>query len=186
MMNPQYMLSTVQQQETNKSPRGEGLPTGLSRAVTDVQEPLDMDILWGNNITKRTANHPGNVVFREMIEKCVDIYNKAQTKQKKIKVIRQIIEDMRQKHGARFLSKKGQGWVIMGDHSIRDTISRTLRSGGQTKQRLRTAGTGQEEDYEKDPVLKLHVGRVRDSQLRILESMLSEDPTHKGLATQLL
>lgn len=164
-------------------------PTAVVSSARCVQVPKDMDILKGNNIAKRTAHQPGNIVFRDMIDSCVETYKRAETKQKKTNVIRGIMHEMHRKHGARFLSKKGQGW-IMSESTIRDTISRTLRIRGKQRKskaakelQQRNGELGEPEDSgDEGAVFAIHLSRVRDSQLKILEKLFAEDQACKNLA----
>lgn len=147
------------------------MSTTLRNAVIHVETPKDTDILCGFKMAKQAANHPGNGLLREMIERCQDEYDSANTKQQKMKINRRIINHMRGEHASRFLSKRGEVWVIMEDQSIRDTVSRTLRShihGGESPDSSEGANS-------RDAAFESHLDKVYRSQQKILRDMMAED-----------
>ena len=175
------------------------IPTALCTNARDqVQEPLDLDVLCGINMAKKAVDHPGNRLLKEQIDSCLEEYNSAKTKQKKMKINRHIIHTMTEKYGARFLAKRNGVWVLMDDQGIRDTISRTLRTSAQKKAkrrseiqqtRARLAQLGEQvpamvtsslldnsqESAEVDCHVQLLVDRVHRCQLQILDRMFSSD-----------
>lgn len=90
-----------------------------------VMEPTEMDVLCSKD--KSVAKHPGNVIFRERIEKGTAQYSVATSKQEKMKITRDIVTVMQVKYGARFLKQKGSGWVEINNQTARDKVSHALR-----------------------------------------------------------
>lgn len=193
MMNQQQTTPTL------------SIPTSLNFVKTQVHEPMEKDVLFGVNIAKVAASHPGNLILRELIESCLDEYKAANSKQQKMKINRHIIGTMKNKHGARFLSKRNNSWVLVDDQTTRDTISRNLRVGAQKKARrqqniqqarARLAQTNNSHDkshssscnnedqiIEPDASLNNQVEEVYRLQLRILERMMSDPSSSQELST---
>ena len=113
------------------------IPTSLTHVKTVVAEPAEADVLCGVNVNKQAAHHPGNCLLREQIESCLDEYQDAKTKQKKMKINRLIMSTMKEKYGARFLAKRNGVWILMDEQGIRDTVSRALRVGALKKEKKR-------------------------------------------------
>lgn len=90
-----------------------------------ITEPTEMDILCSKD--KSVAKHPGNVVFRERIERGTVPYVTAANKQEKMKITRDIVTAMQSKYGSRFLKQKGDAWVEINNQMARDKVSHALR-----------------------------------------------------------
>jgi hypothetical protein len=72
---------------------------------------------------------PGNVLMRKVVETYVESYKKipGTHRTEKTKVAKQIVMELQQEHGARFLQKQGGCWVVASDKFAREKISRALR-----------------------------------------------------------
>ena len=180
------------------------IPTALNFVQTQVHEPCENDVLFGVNIAKVAANHSGNLILRDLVESCLDEYKEAKTKQQKMKINRHIIGTMKNKHGARFLSKRNNAWVLVDDQTTRDTISRNLRVGAQKKARrnqhiqqarARLAQTNTKQQQQEignfDPAMEPADGEYNPQvvqevyrlQLQILERMMSGRDSPKSFST---
>lgn len=100
---------------------------------TDIQ-PHDTDVLIGIPPAE-AAQHPGNRILQETVERFLEQYQRAKTKHEKMKINRCIMSTMRDQHGSRFLKriKKKGLWRLCDESSIRDKVSNALRTGHQRK-----------------------------------------------------
>lgn len=170
----------------------ETIPTSLKFVKTQVSEPTENDVLFGLNSSKVASQQSGNLILRELIEDSLDKYENARTKQQKMRINRHIISTMKNKHGARFLSKRSNTWVLVDDQTTRDTISRNLRVGAQKKQQRQrgiqraheklaasTTTTPSDErnsdDFELDSAFQSQVEVVHRIQQQILKRLMAED-----------
>lgn len=100
-----------------------------------IDAPSEFDVLCGSKSTAFN-NHPGNHLFRQKVHSCLSTYERARTKQEKMKINRQIVAFMRSKFGARFLKQHKDGsWGIAEEQSIRDKVSHALRYAAQQKEK---------------------------------------------------
>ncbi len=94
-----------------------------------VAEPETYDVLCGKD--KTYGKHPGNQVFRCSIESFVAAYQRADQKQAKMRITRQIVCLMKQNYNSRFLKlSKEEGqckWIEISDELARDKVSHALR-----------------------------------------------------------
>lgn len=87
--------------------------------------PASCDILCGKD--KTYNKHQGNQIFREIIVSYQDVYSQAGTKQDKMNITKEIVQNLQGEFGARFLKlHKGQ-WQEISDQMARDKVSHALR-----------------------------------------------------------
>lgn len=114
--------------------------TKQNDALEAVNRPTEYDILCGKD--KTYAKHTGNQIFRSMIESWVVRYQAASSKQSKMKITKEIVSSMHEKHNSRFLRKiSSTEWEEITDQVARDKVSHALRfaangtSGSASKKR---------------------------------------------------
>lgn len=90
-----------------------------------IEDPTEYDVLCGND--KAFTDHPGNLLFREQIKIQTSAYQRAQTKQDKMKITRHIVSTLRTKYQSRFLKPKNGYFLEVNDIAARDKISHALR-----------------------------------------------------------
>lgn len=94
----------------------------------------DNDILCGKN--KNFHLHPGNKIFRQLITDKVDDYIVARTKGDKMKITNDIVSEMKQRYGSRFLRKAGdQVWHEISDSLARDKVSHAIKFAAKRRQK---------------------------------------------------
>jgi hypothetical protein len=84
-------------------------------------------------------NHPGNRLYRKLVEASTQKYSKACNKMEKSQVVLDIIEKVHQANG-RFIKKqcKGGPWVEADEVFAREKCTQSLRDGLSTKYRSAT------------------------------------------------
>lgn len=90
-----------------------------------ITKPYDSDILCGKD--KTFNKHPGNRAYRELIEEHAVSYSNESSKQIKMKVTKQIVQQL-EASGARFIRKVGENaWQEISNQQARDKTSHALR-----------------------------------------------------------
>jgi hypothetical protein len=102
--------------------------------MESITSPADIDILCGKD--KTFNKHPGNLLYRQLIEEHAQGYTNECSKQIKMKVTKDIVGQM-ERSGARFIRKVGnECWKEISNQEARDKTSHALRycAGSQGKQ----------------------------------------------------
>eukprot|EP00558_Chaetoceros_sp_UNC1202_P008639 CAMPEP_0197246562 /NCGR_PEP_ID=MMETSP1429-20130617/15660_1 /TAXON_ID=49237 /ORGANISM="Chaetoceros sp., Strain UNC1202" /LENGTH=270 /DNA_ID=CAMNT_0042707251 /DNA_START=27 /DNA_END=839 /DNA_ORIENTATION=+ len=91
-----------------------------------IQNPTGVDVLLGRG--GQTNNHPGNVKYREQVERTKAFYQDCTTKEEK-KRVSQLLVDYVHDYGGRFLvkSREADGWVLADPSVARKKASQALR-----------------------------------------------------------
>ena len=140
-MNPQQTEASNSNAELPRAMRPMNMPLNRLRSDEDPSpcnrdiQPYDMDVLIGIPPAE-AAQHPGNRILQETVERFLEQYQRAKTKHEKMKINRCIMSTMRDQHGSRFLKrikKNGLCWRLCDESSIRDKVSNSLRTGHQRK-----------------------------------------------------
>jgi len=98
--------------------------------------PLPNDVLCGKD--KRCQLHPGNRIYRDLIEEKAVLYATVESKHDKMNTTQEIVATMKNEHGARFLRSIGEdAWEEISHQQARDKTSHALRFCAS--QRLQTA-----------------------------------------------
>jgi hypothetical protein len=97
--------------------------------MTSITSPSDIDILCGKD--KTFNKHPGNLLYRQLIEKYAEGYSNESSKQIKMKVTKDIVCRL-EASGARFIRLIGDnntdgGWQEITNQQARDKTSHALR-----------------------------------------------------------
>jgi hypothetical protein len=99
---------------------------GNSAASIVIDEPLDMDVLCGRD--RNFAKHPGNLLYRQLVERQASAYALATTKPAKMKITKSIVHTMQTQHGSRFLRRTENNlWETLTNVQARDKTSHALR-----------------------------------------------------------
>ena len=87
----------------------------------------ELDILCSKD--KSLSNHPGNRLFRELIEDAKASYNKATDKASKMKITKSIVDCLQKDHGCRFVKFDCDlaEWVELNPVESRDKVGHALR-----------------------------------------------------------
>jgi hypothetical protein len=105
----------------------------------EIIHPAETDVLCGKD--KTFAKHPGNVLYRNLIQAFSQVYAETPTKQEKMRMTAEIVHKMKVDHGSRFLksvngnnnsdwgSEDGSGgtWEEISVTAARDKTSHALR-----------------------------------------------------------
>jgi hypothetical protein len=75
----------------------------------EIIHPAETDVLCGKD--KTFAKHPGNVLYRNLIQAFSQVYAETPTKQEKMRMTAEIVQKMKVEHGSRFLKS------VHGNHS---------------------------------------------------------------------
>ena len=103
---------------------------GMEVLTKQLQEnsfvPRAQDVLFGRG--KPTRNHPGNIQFRNMMEKHVEEYNKA-PKFVKCMIAKRLVQVVLSS-GSLFLKPVGTAnqWVVVDEQTAQDKVSQYFRS----------------------------------------------------------
>jgi hypothetical protein len=96
--------------------------------MTSITSPSDIDILCGKD--KTFNKHPGNLLYRQLIEEHAERYSNECSKQIKMKVTKVIVGQL-EASGARFIRMIGDnnndGWQEITNQQAREKISHALR-----------------------------------------------------------
>ena len=99
---------------------------GNSSASIIIGEPSDMDVLCGRD--RNFAKHPGNLLYRQLVERQASAYALALTKPAKMKITKSIVHTMQTQHGSRFLRRtEASVWETLTNIQARDKTSHALR-----------------------------------------------------------
>ena len=175
------------------------IPTSLNNYKGIVDEIKETDVLCGSKNTSLNKHH-GNALLRQQVNKHLDEYDQADTKQEKMRINRVIIATMRKKFHSRFLRQKGNGaWAEIDEQSVRDKVSHALRfasiqrkkdeeyqknrvplpafSPATSSSSVAAAAaaatmTDTNDDLSDDPAFTKMLEAVHQSQQRILQAML--------------
>lgn len=94
--------------------------------LTIIDTPLTNDVLCGKDKTYQL--HPGNRLYRQLIEEVAAHYSTVATKQDKMSMTQNIVHTMMHTHGARFLRPfSDDQWVEITHQMARDKTSHALR-----------------------------------------------------------
>ncbi|KAL7580397.1 hypothetical protein ACA910_004422 [Epithemia clementina (nom. ined.)] len=87
----------------------------------------ELDILCSKD--KSLSNHPGNRLFRELIEDAAASYGKATDKASKMKITKSIVDCLQNDHGCRFVKFDSDlaHWVELNPVESRDKVGHALR-----------------------------------------------------------
>lgn len=112
---------------SSASKKNAALPTVVIDENNNVSELLPTDIVSGRG--SGVYEHSGNVLMRDIVSSYADYYKSIPEahRKEKTKVAKQIVLDLQQEHGARFLKRQGDAWVIASDKLAQEKISRSLR-----------------------------------------------------------
>ena len=102
--------------------------TDMSAQYYQCQDDLRKhDILCTKDRT--VCSHPGNRLFRSKIDGMTEAYERAGSALQKTDITRRIIQELKQKHGCRFLGydKKTESWTEISPRLVRDKVSHALR-----------------------------------------------------------
>lgn len=85
-----------------------------------------MDVLCGRD--RNFAKHPGNLLYRQLVERQASAYALATTKPAKMKITKAIVHAMQTQHGSRFLRRTENNlWETLTNVQARDKTSHALR-----------------------------------------------------------
>ena len=104
-----------------------------TRAPTLPAQPSPHDVICSQDRTY--VKHPGNILFRELIESHLAAYMNATTKQQKMCMTRGIVHQLQSEYGSKFLRPKRQAWQVISESMARDKISHAMRFAAKTKRR---------------------------------------------------
>lgn len=92
-----------------------------------IDTPSSNDVLCGKDKTYQL--HPGNRLYRRLIEETAVVYSTVATKQHKMQMTQQIVATMMHTHNARFIRnlEDGEGWEEISHQQARDKTSHALR-----------------------------------------------------------
>jgi hypothetical protein len=91
-----------------------------------IDTPSTNDVLCGKDKTYQL--HPGNRLYRRLIEEVAALYSTIATKQDKMSMTQNIVHTMMHAHGARFLRPfSDDQWVEITHQMARDKTSHALR-----------------------------------------------------------
>ena len=87
----------------------------------------EFDVLCGKD--KSLSTHPGNRLFRELIEEAKVPYDKAHDKATKMKITKNIVDRLQNEHGCRFVkfNTDSAAWVELSRVESRDKVGHALR-----------------------------------------------------------
>ena len=85
------------------------------------------DVLCGKD--KTYAKHPGNVIYKTLIEENTSRYAEAATKQDRMHITKEIVSTMQHKYKSRFI--KGDSFEVLAESKARDKTSHALRFAAQ-------------------------------------------------------
>jgi hypothetical protein len=102
------------------------LPLSYDRSEPkDRKDPAPFDILCGKD--KTFNKHQGNRVFRQTISAFQDAYAKAASKQHKMNITKEIVQNLQAEHGSRFVKLQKGHWQEISEQMARDKVSHALR-----------------------------------------------------------
>ena len=96
----------------------------LTDTMCYIQTPESIDILCGKD--KTYAKHPGNQMYRQLIEQKANLYCSEPSKQVKMVMTKEIVGVL-ESQGSRFLRKRGEAWEEISNQQARDKTSHALR-----------------------------------------------------------
>lgn len=88
-------------------------------------EPDDHDVLCSKD--KSFANHPGNLLFREKIDSLTTRYRQCRSKTEKMQMTKEVVRDLMETFGSKFLKLEDGEWVEITLTAARDKVSHALR-----------------------------------------------------------
>lgn len=95
-------------------------------------EYTDNDVLMGRG--GKSNHHPGNMKYRQEIERLQDSYKMTDDKDEKTKISEQLVARV-QSYGGNFLEKDDQGWYVIDDVVARRKVSQALREDKDPEKR---------------------------------------------------
>lgn len=95
-------------------------------------EFTENDVLMGRG--GKSNHHPGNMRYRQEIERLQESYKKTDDKDEKTKISEQLVAHV-QSYGGNFLEKDDHGWYIINDVVARRKVSQALREDKDPEKR---------------------------------------------------
>jgi len=92
----------------------------------------DNDVLMGRG--GKSNHHPGNMRYRQEIERLQGDYKKTDDKDEKTRISEQLVSHV-QSYGGNFLEKDDHGWYIIDDIVARRKVSQALREDKDPEKR---------------------------------------------------
>ena len=116
-------------------------------------------------------NHPGNRLYRKLVEASTQKYSQARNKMEKSQVVLDIIEKVHQANG-RFIKKqkKGGPWVEADEVFAREKCTQSLRDGLSTKYRSATKAK-RERRYQHDKQFHGDIDMIVRSNADMVQQM---------------
>ena len=98
-----------------------------ARIDTNHQELGELDILCSKD--QSVSTHPGNRLFREVIEDAKGPYSRAADKATKMKITQSVLDCIQKEHGCRFVKfdSNSAAWVELTRVESRDKVGHALR-----------------------------------------------------------
>ena len=147
-----------------------------------VLEPLPMDILCGRD--RNYTKHPGNQIYRQLLEDQSSIYETKLSKVAKMEVTKYIVGTMQNQHGSRFIRQTDDGWEELSNTQARDKTSHALRF--LHKSNTKMPSCSQSEPFDANVILNKLEGAPDDSEQNTISRRhsLSEVLIHPNLSLQ--
>mmetsp|Transcript_3739 Transcript_3739/g.9787 ORF Transcript_3739/g.9787 Transcript_3739/m.9787 type:complete len:768 (-) Transcript_3739:404-2707(-) len=131
-----------------------------------IECPKQNDVLFGRG--RPIMRHPGNAVFRSIIQHKLEEYASAKSKKQTTDVTWEVVRTLKGKFGARFLKEEniennGLGWIEVSNEIARQKVRiafRDLRTK-ITKSNAAENGEKSKENYVKKNCTKSGVGKVK-------------------------
>jgi hypothetical protein len=107
----------------NKAPKDINSNTSVPLTI---KEPGRLDVICARG--KNPKNHPGNVVYRQMVLDKLDEYSRTTSKQGKSLLVSQIVDTVRRSSPAGgFIKYQNGQWFEVGDHLAREKVGQAFR-----------------------------------------------------------
>lgn len=103
-----------------------------------ISTPTGTDVLCGKD--KACVAHEGSKYFRKKIGLNYERYQACTTKQEKMNITKDIVEELQQSYSSRFLKYdiKSKSWQEISQMAARDKVSHALRFASQKQQKKQT------------------------------------------------
>jgi hypothetical protein len=138
-----YILQLIQSRDSSPSSSETGdaveanvCPSNVDSSATNFaritvnhplhqSEPARMDILLGRG--RGHMHHPGNIYFRQIVEKHAPVYNNPDSKQSKTQIANHVATKVLRKGVFRKFDTKSNSWIKISDDQAREKIGHALR-----------------------------------------------------------
>lgn len=133
--------ASVEATETKSSSTPTTVPAEVS--TKSILFPAQFDVLLGRG--RGYHCHVGNIKFRNRVEECKADYENCKSREEKKQMTLQIVQEVQQSWGGRFLRQDVTGWIIADEEEARLKVSHTFRnlkakSIGKKNNKKETAG----------------------------------------------